>query len=95
MGSTRLLTEDARKNSVYFLEVIIEIEMITRCCRHYVSSLLRSSDIIQCAPGPFIAKFLNVLLGCGTVDTADEASDPGKQANKKGDKRAGLKKKKD
>ena len=35
--------------------------------------------MIQCAPGPFIAKFLSLLLGCGTVDTADEASDSGKQ----------------
>ena len=93
MIGTKLYSQDelAKQNgkeglcvqTPFVTKVIIEIEMITRCCRHYVSSLLRSSDIIQCAPGPFIAKFLSVLLGCGTVDTADEASDPGKQTKRR------------
>ena len=91
-------TDGLSVQTPYDVKNILEIEMITRSCRHYLSSILRSSDIFQYAPGPFVARFLSLLLGNGTVDDYDamvkrnnnnntnERNKNGKKKNKKNNK---------
>lgn len=64
-----LKTGQEKKTPVIFvpraLYTVIEIEMISRSCRHYVSKILRETMTFRAVPAPLLARFFNLLLGGG------------------------------